>query len=148
MILPRPLSDWKVWLLGAVAGLLVVAALAPAKAAACTSTPSVKQGDGSIACWTRDGFGLHLDWCDRDADGHYVYARVSDSVFSRLGHYFTTVEILGDPGGYDRNGSASGCGHLGYLNGQIYAWAVCVQYEGCGPWKGTLSAPGTPARLR
>jgi hypothetical protein len=149
MSLPRPLSDWKLWLLGAVAGLLVVAAMAPAKAAACNSPIATKAGDGSIACISNGGFGQVLDWCDRDADNHKVYARFSDSAWTGRGYWNTTVRVLGESGGYDPNGASSGCGHLGHLgNATWYAWAVCVQYEGCSGWAMNYPpAPTIPVRL-
>ncbi len=66
------------------------------------------------------------------------------------GYWNTTVRVLGDPQGYDPNGSNSGCGHLGHLgNARWYAWAVCVQYEGCSPWAMfSPPAPTIPARAR
>jgi hypothetical protein len=148
MTLPRPLSDWKLWLLGAIAGLLMVAAMAPAKAAACTSTASVKAGDGSFACITNGGFGPVLDWCDHDNDGHRVYARFSDTGTGWYG-WNSTVNLLGDPRGYDPNGASSGCGHLGRANGgSWHAWTVCVQYEGCAGWVPyDPTVNGTPTRL-
>jgi hypothetical protein len=134
MSVPRPLSDWKLWLLGTLAGLLLVAAMAPAKAAACTSKISTKAGDGSIACVTSDRFGQTLDWCDHDNDGHKVFARFSSSGTGWYG-WTSTVQVLGDPKGYDPNGASAGCGHLPLLSGNVFhAWTVCVQVEGCAKW--------------
>jgi hypothetical protein len=124
-----------------------MAALAPANAAACSSTPSVKSGDGSLACVSNTAFGPVLDWCDRDNDGHKVYARYADSVTGWYG-WTTTVNTLGDPGGYDPNGASSGCGHLGRLHGGVWhAWAVCVQTEGCGGWVPYNPTLPPPVRL-
>jgi hypothetical protein len=146
----RPLNDWRLWLLAAIAGLLVaaaMAAIAPAKADACTSRISTKAGDGSIACISNGGFGAVLDWCDRDNDGHRVFARFSDTSTGWYG-WTSTVQVLGDPRGYDPNGAASGCGHLGRLNGSWHAWTVCVQYEGCARWVPyDPTVPGPPTRV-
>jgi hypothetical protein len=149
MAAPGRLSDWKLWLLGALAGLLLVAAMAPAKAAACNSPIATKAGDGSITCVTDTSVGQSLTWCDRDADNHKVYARFSDS-FTGSARWNTTVRVFGDAG-YDPNGSSSGCGIYSHLQrGQrFYAWAVCVQYEGCSGWAHWPSypVPTIPARL-
>ncbi len=135
MSVPAQFSDPKLWLLGVVAGLLLVAAMAPAKAAACSSPIATKAGDGSIACITNTSTGQRLDFCDHDADTHKVYARFSDS-FTDSRHWTTTVALFGDKG-YDPNGARSGCGTYGHLGrGTLfYAWAVCVQYEGCSAWQ-------------
>ena len=142
-------SDYRLWLLGAVAGLLLIAALAPAKASACNSPIATKAGDGSIACVNDNAVGQSLTWCDRDNDGHKVYARFSDS-FTGSRYYTTTVAVFGN-GGYDPNGASSGCGIYSHLQrGQrFYAWAVCVQYEGCSGWARWPSypVPTIPARL-
>jgi hypothetical protein len=150
MSVPTRLNAWKLWLLGAVGGLLLVAAMAPAKAAACTSPIATKAGDGSIACVVNTSVNQELTYCDRDNDGHKVYARVSDSVTGSH-RYTTTVLLFGDKG-YDPNGASSGCGVYGHLGTGTYffAWAVCVQTEGCSGWAHwpPYTGPFVPARLR
>ena len=135
--------DWKLWLLGALAALLTSAALAaisPAKAAACDSIKAVKKGDGSFACVHGSASSQYLDYCDHDNDGHLVYARFKDR--NTGSGYLTTVQVLGSIFGYDRNGAASGCGNMLWST-RIDAVAVCVQAEGCSPFVYF----GVPARV-
>ena len=135
MSIPERLNDYRLWLLGAVAGLLLIAAMAPPNAAACNSPLAKRASDPSFACiTTRAGTGPSLDFCDRDADNHYVYARFVDSHFTGPNRWASTANLFGFPRGYDGNGSASGCGHLGLLSGKFYAWMVCIQVEGCSGW--------------
>jgi len=82
--------------------------------------------EASVACVRN--YHRTVDACDRNADGHWVWAEayVQDGAGSG-GDYWLKVD--------DTNGSASGCGNK--TVGSIYAvlWTrVCVQYEGCGPW--------------
>jgi hypothetical protein len=110
--------------------LVVMAALAatsPAKALACDTPKAIKPGDPSFACLHYSGGKQYLDVCDHDADNHYVYARFVDS--STYPRYTTTPIALG-VFGYDLNGSASGCGNF-VDSRTIYAYAVCIQTEGC-----------------
>ena len=145
----RYLASWQLWLMGGLAALLfavMMAAIAPAKAAACDSPIATKAGDGSIACVVNTNVNQELTYCDRDADGHKVYARVSDSLTGST-RYTTTVALFGEQG-YDPNGASSGCGVYGHLgSGFFHAWAVCVQTEGCSGWAmWSPPAPTTPVR--
>jgi hypothetical protein len=79
----------------------------------------------SVVCLKDDpthaGGHDRIDICDRDPDGHYVYARIS--------------RYAGDPNPYifyDTDGYGGLCRHIGVNPGGIYAYNVCVQYENCG----------------
>jgi hypothetical protein len=137
-------------LLGGLALILAlfVAATAPSLANAAKYCVSLS-GDGGHVC-ARDGDGggpythNYIDVCDADPDGHNTYARVGRTI-GGVPYYFIT--------GYDENGAQSGCttynmGKLTsynpyYINGlDSEAIAVCVQTEGCSPFKfpnGTLT---------
>jgi hypothetical protein len=140
----------------AVAASMAVAAVVVPTAQASKWCVS-KSGDGSLVC-ARDGADAgtggheYVDICDQDADGHYAYARVG-VIWLGAKIYWTSVttEATGTEG-YDRNGSTAGCSTYdfsgmranqpGFFDGiEPAAIAVCVQAEGCSPFKwhdGTL----------
>lgn len=108
-----------------VAAIATLGAVAPAPASAhdaCVGTPL----EPSVAC-VRHAHKT-VDICDRDADGHWVWAEV---YLINLGgsEPDRTITVT------DTNGSTSGCGHYTASSredvGQV---RVAVQYEGYGPW--------------
>jgi hypothetical protein len=110
----------------AVAGSVVAAMLATAIFASSADAAYTSQhpSDGSWATSDHHAYAV----CDASADGHKAYAHVWQ-------HYtpepFTT--------GYDTYGRDSHgrfCHHSQVAFYEIRAIQVCVQYEGCGPWKG------------
>lgn len=63
-----------------------------------------------------------IKWCDREADGHRVYAQYRVEFFGTI----TT--------GYDPNGSRPGCGRR--TEGMaIYDYRVCEERAGCSGWR-------------
>lgn len=86
----------------------------------CAGHPS----DPSVVC-TRNA-GHTVDVCDRDPDGHRAYARVitEESSPAFLSPF------------YDDNDSRAGCANL-HFPSRVLSVAVCVQYEGCSPFKET-----------
>ncbi len=76
----------------------------------------------SVVC-IRDA-GHTVDVCDRDADGHRVYARV---VTEASNPDFRSPF-------YDDNDSHPGCANLAFPS-RVLRVAVCVQYEGCGAYR-------------
>jgi hypothetical protein len=94
--------------------------LASASPAVAHDTCSFHPTDPSVAC-LKDNH-TRVDACDRDSDGHVVWARVTYSNGS-------TVSFQ------DTNGANPGCGNYypaNYNNGYYIAYNICVQYEGCG----------------
>jgi len=89
----------------------------------CVSHPS----DPSVVC-VRNNHTV-ADICDRDADGHRVYAHVN---VVTSGGQFQDITT-----GYDPNDSQPGCGqwYTSSAYPRIYDIKVCVQYEGCSAWK-------------
>ena len=107
--------------IGALAAAVLASALLASSAGAYTSQ---HPRDGSWA--TSDHFAYAV--CDASPDGHKAYAHVWQW---SVPEPFTT--------GYDTYGrDAHGryCHHSQVAFYQIRAIQVCVQYEGCGPWKG------------
>jgi len=111
--------------LGGVLGLAITALLmalgTPAAQAhkTCATHPSDPDALGSgalntVACLRTDH--IYVDVCDRDADGHYAYARV---------YYGSTIYSFDDT-----NGSAAGCSTYNIAGSDSYN--ICVSYEGCG----------------
>jgi len=86
----------------------------------CAGHPS----DPSVVCVRNAGHTV--DVCDRDPDGHRAYARV--------------VTQASSPGFlspfYDGNDSQPGCSNVPFPD-RVLSVAVCVQNEGCGPYKPT-----------
>jgi len=109
--------------------LLIVATLAgwaPSLARAadiCVAHPS----DASVVCVRKND--SIVDVCDRDPDGHRAYARVISEASKPnfLSPY------------YDENSSQPGCANIPF-EGSVVSVAVCVQFEGCSPFKPTAPA--------
>jgi len=109
--------------------------VAPGKAGASTlpDTPAAGKTcvrhprEASVACVREQRI---LDVCDRDADGHRVYARVitASSSPSFLSPF------------YDTNDSRDGCANVPFGE-QVTAVAVCAQTEGCSAFVSTSAAP-------
>ncbi|MGI8624901.1 MAG: hypothetical protein ACR2NB_15795 [Solirubrobacteraceae bacterium] len=96
----------------------------------CVGHPS----DKSVVC-VRNG-GHTVDVCDHGADGHRAYARVITAASSpKFRSPF-----------YDGNDSKSGCGNI-HFSSRALSVAVCVQHEGCSPFKsaGEVPAPASSA---
>jgi len=151
-------SGMKHMVLGIATTVLVLGILTCSSAQAhnwCVS----KSGDNSVVC-ARDGADAnstgheYVDICDHHADGHYAYARVG-IVWLGASIYWTSVTTAATgTEGYDRNGSAAGCSTYDFGRmkaNQPALWqgiepeaiAVCVQAEGCSPFKwhdGTLES--------
>lgn len=110
--------------------LVVLASVATPRADAvdtCVGHPS----DPSVVC-VRENDAL-VDVCDRDPDGHRVYARVVDR---RSSPGFQSPF-------YDDNDSSPGCANVPFRTG-VLSIAVCVQSEGCSAFK-QVTAPDPPA---
>jgi hypothetical protein len=98
----------------AAAGVAASALPAQGHGLPCSTHPS----DPSVACVPHP-HGT-IDVCDRDADGHEVWARQ---------YYASPDHVISTPP--DPNGSQSGCGHF-QRDSASFAYQVCIQFEGCG----------------
>jgi hypothetical protein len=118
---PRPVvKTLAVFSLGLLLAVLLLISARPDRAAAsgfCAQNPP----DPSVGC-VRTNDTRIIDICDRQADGHYVYAHVYTQGGSGL--WIT---------GYDWNGSAPGCDAYNAGGNGIFKFALCIQTEGCGP---------------
>jgi hypothetical protein len=111
----------------------VLLAAAALSAIAVTAAVLVASAGAYTSQHPTDGSWATSDWdkvavCDASADGHMAYAHIWQYSASD----FTTT-------GYDTYGNdAYGrfCHHEQVMFQGIRAVQVCVQYEGCGPWKG------------
>ena len=74
----------------------------------------------NVACVS---VGHHIiDWCDREADGHRVFAQ----------YYINRSTVVTT--GVDANGSRRGCSHQNDVRG-IINFRVCEIGSGCSAWK-------------
>jgi hypothetical protein len=106
-------------------GALVAAALmSMALASSAGAYTSQHPSDGSWA--TSDHFNYAV--CDASADGHKAYAHVWQ--WGSADWFSTGYDT------YGRDGYGRFCHHSQVAFYEIRAIQVCVQYEGCGPWKG------------
>jgi hypothetical protein len=99
-----------------VSGVMLASAAPAAAHDTCIGHPS----DSSVACLRSDH--LVVDACDRDSDGHQVWARV---------HYSNGAIVSF----FDTNGATPDCGNYvpaWYANGFYISYNVCVETEGCG----------------
>lgn len=100
----------------AASGVMLASAPPAAAHDTCVAHPS----DPSVACLRSDH--SIVDACDRQSDGHQVWARV----------HYSNGDIVSF---FDTNGANSGCGNYPlawYSNGFAISYNVCVETEGCG----------------
>jgi len=95
---------------------------------ACVKHP----GEASVVCVRNAGHVV--DVCDRDADGHRVYARVITDASSPT--FFSPF--------YDDNDSKPGCANIPFTS-RVASFAVCTQTEGCSAFTSTGGQPPPPA---
>ena len=88
--------------------------------------------EASVVCVRNDA--RTVDVCDRDADGHRVYARVITDA--------STPAFLSPF--YDENDSRAGCANVSFSS-RVASFAVCVQFEGCSAFRSTDAQPTPPA---
>jgi hypothetical protein len=109
--------------------VLVVAAVAwPVGAGAQAKVCAEHPKDPSVVC-ARDAAHI-VDICDRDADGHRVFARVVTK---------STYPAYRSPY-YDSNDSKAGCSNL-HFPSQVVSIQTCVRTEGCGRVQATGVTP-------
>ena len=104
-------------LIAAIAMSGTTLALLPATAASAHPT-SVPHGRDVASV---DAGHHTITWCDREADGHRVYAQYRVEFFT-----ITT--------GYDTNGYRPGCGQA-TDRWAIHSYRVCEKGVGCSCWK-------------
>ena len=118
---PRWATAWAGVVLTA---LLLAVSASPASAHdQCTAHPSDPDAFGSgaansVVCMRYSH--TRLDVCDRDRDGHQVWART-----------YAMFSNAPNPALYDTNGSDPGCGNYG-VPLDMASFNICVAYEGCG----------------
>ena len=111
-------------LMAAACAAVCFVIVGPAAAAQATCADARHAADGS---WVTVCDGHRIAVCDRDADGHLTYAR--------LWPWYSPEYYISGKDAYGRNRHGRFCHHEGTTGWGIYRFAVCVQYEGCSPWR-------------
>jgi hypothetical protein len=109
-----------------VAAALTVTAVVPASAQA--EWRAYHPSDPSYGVVENDAH--HINACDWHADGHAVYA-------AYYSHYSTERFLTGSDT-YGRNADGRWCLRNFASGWGIRKFQICVQYEGCGPFRNVL----------
>lgn len=104
-------------------------------AAVTVVVPAASAHDGCVQSWYEPSVACGRNWhktvdvCDRHADGHWVWAQVHLADLSGSGDSYPII--------VDESGSQSGCGSKTFRRevDWVVGFQVCVQHEGCGPWR-------------